>query len=142
MVREAERRIRVRNLFSYATIYYSMVSNLLDDLSEEEYNFIASVIEDSNYEFPISNDEEYSLFTDWEGDGFFLPTVTVMHNVNEDEESAERERVDNLMQEFDWFEYSRITDVENDEHSGVAHVYFDSNVSIASDVEDAVAESL
>lgn len=119
-----------------------MASNSpIDGLTEEEYNFIAAVIEDSNYEFDISDDGEYSLFTDFEGDGFFLPSVTIMHEIHDDEKQAERERLDSLLSEYDWFQYRNIDDIEVDRQSELSHAYF-YNETIDDDVRETVAESL
>jgi len=115
------------------------MSEIIDTLSQEEYNYIASVIEDDNYEFPISDDEEYSLFTDWEGEGTFFPSVTILHNVNEDEAQAEIDRIERLLEEYDWFVYNRITDIQ--EEDGMAHAYFQ-DPEIDSDVKSAVENSL
>lgn len=119
-----------------------MASNSpVDGLTEEEYNFIAAVIEDSDYEFDISEDGEYSLFTDWEGDGFFLPSVTIMHTVHEDEKHAERDRIDSLLSDYDWFEYKTIDDIEVDTQSDISHAYF-YNESINDDIREEVEATL
>jgi len=68
-----------------------MASNSpVDSLTQEEYDYIAAVINDEHYEFAISDDGEYLLFTEWESDGTFLPSVTILHDVDADEERAER----------------------------------------------------
>lgn len=119
-----------------------MASNSpVDGLTEEEYEFIAAVIEDENYEFDISDDGEYSLFTDWEGDGHFFPSITIMHEVNDDEKQAERDRIDSLLSKFNWFTYNEIDDIEVDRQSGLSHAYF-YNEEIDEDVREKVAETL
>lgn len=118
-----------------------MASNSpVSGLSQEEYDFIAAVIEDENYELSISSDDEYYLFTDWEGDGTFLPSITIMHSVPDEEVNSEKEKIDRLLSDYDWFVYSGIDSIEPD-NSGIAHAYF-YDEKIDSSVREKVVETL
>ena len=88
-------------------------------LSETEFEYIAAVLTDENFEFTLDENDEFSFFTDWEGDGYFLPSVTVTNTELSDDEVEER--VDSLLSEYDWFEYAEL---EVDHQSGIRHVYF------------------
>jgi hypothetical protein len=115
-------------------------SKPVDELSTEEFEYIAAVIADETYEFDISKDGEYSLFTDWEGDGHFLPTITILHEVSEDEKQAEREKIETLLSDYDWFTYQRVTEIDVEEQNGISHAYF-SDESIDSDIKKGVLQS-
>lgn len=107
------------------------------DLTEDEFNFIAAVIEDENYEYFLDDDEEYSLFTDWEGDGYFMPSVTIMHSV--EDEGVEQQIVTDLLEDVDWLNNSYV-DIETDGDT-MGHAYFEPS-SIDSDVREQVADQL
>lgn len=113
----------------------------VDGLTQDEYNYIAAVIEDENYEFDLDDAGEYSLFTDWEGDGEFFPSVTIMHSVADEETEEERQRVSDLTEGVDWFICDEVADIENDTTGDIAHAYF-YGARIDDDVREAVAETL
>lgn len=96
----------------------------VNDLTQEEYDFIAAVLEDENAEYPLDDEEEYILFTDWEGDGEFWPSVTILHSVSEDEQDEEKERISSLLEEVDWFEFDEMDSIDNDGSGDMAHAYF------------------
>lgn len=108
------------------------------DLTEDEFNFIAAVITDEPYEYFLDENEEYSLFTDEEGDGYFMPSVTIFHTV--DDEDRESDIIQDMLDELSWLNAGYV-EIEADRHDNMAHGYFEPS-SIDDDAREYVAERL
>lgn len=121
-----------------------MTSSPVQGLAKEEYEYIRAVIEDRTHEFDIGGKGEYSLFTDFEGDGRFFPSVTILHLVENDEEidsDDEIEKINSLLANYPWFNYDRTSDFQDHEASGSSRLYFH-NPSIDEETLESVRETL
>lgn len=112
----------------------------VEELSTEEIEFIAAVVTDDVAELALDDDEEYVLFTDYEGDGRFLPTVDVYTDFDEVTEQEIEDKITDLLEDYDWFIVDEY-DAFQYHNNGSASLYF-YNPRIRESVRDAVADSL